>query len=165
MTVGILWVYYLQWHQLPRWVFLMYLPPPCYPIRFLLNPLEDVKKEVQGNTKSNRDLQASAMVNKWKKLKTRMLSFLFATSMSSSSTPWFIQHSRSPRVGQDGIVNFTLLFDLSFLYWLYPYHRTKWQVPIEIKKIEPINETSTLQHKLRDYKQWLQSWPISSSTL
>ena len=26
MTVGVLWVFYLQWHQLPRWVLLLYLP-------------------------------------------------------------------------------------------------------------------------------------------
>jgi len=26
MIVGVLWVFYLQWHQLPRWVLLLYLP-------------------------------------------------------------------------------------------------------------------------------------------
>ena len=35
MIVGVLWVFYLQWHQLSRWV-LMYLPPLCYPLFFYL---------------------------------------------------------------------------------------------------------------------------------
>jgi hypothetical protein len=30
LIVGVLWVFDLQWHQLPRWVHLLYLPPPCY---------------------------------------------------------------------------------------------------------------------------------------
>ena len=33
MIVGVLWVFYLQWHQLSSWV-LLYLPPPCYPPSF-----------------------------------------------------------------------------------------------------------------------------------
>ena len=35
MIVGVLWVFYLQWHRLPRCV-LMYLPPPCYLLSFYL---------------------------------------------------------------------------------------------------------------------------------
>jgi hypothetical protein len=30
LIVGVLWVFYLQWHQLPSRVLLLYLPPPCY---------------------------------------------------------------------------------------------------------------------------------------
>ena len=36
MIVGVLWVFYLQWHQLPRWVLLFIPPPPCYPPSFYL---------------------------------------------------------------------------------------------------------------------------------
>ena len=51
---------------------------PCCPPSFYLILLEDVKKEVYGNTDSNsRNLQTSTMIDKWKKLKTRMLSFPF----------------------------------------------------------------------------------------
>ena len=34
MIVNVLWVFCLQWHQLPRWVPLMYIPTPCYPSLF-----------------------------------------------------------------------------------------------------------------------------------
>ena len=58
---------------------------------FLPNPLEDVKKEVQGNTDSkSRDLQASATVDKWKQAEVKNTLFLFATPMSFSAPPCFI---------------------------------------------------------------------------
>ena len=50
--------------------FFFYTSPSLLSSVFLPNPFEDVKKEVQGNTNSNsRNLQASTMINKCKKLK------------------------------------------------------------------------------------------------
>ena len=54
-----------------------YTSSPLLSSIFLPNPL-DVKKEVHDDTDSNsRNLQASTMIDKWKKLKTRILSFPF----------------------------------------------------------------------------------------
>ena len=148
MTVGVLWVFYLQWHQLPRWVFLLYLPLLVI-LRLSTQFLWKMsRRKFKATLTVTVELSKHPMVDKLKQAGVKNALFLW---LPPSYPPW----SQPPRVGENDIMDYTLLFDLSFLYWLYPYHRTKWQVPIEIKKIEPINETSTLQHKLRDYEQWL----------
>ena len=81
---------------------------------FLPNPLEDIKKEVQGNT-DNKNLQASAMVDEWKKLKPRML-FSFCYPHVILLYTLFLFKSQPPRIGEDDIVDFTLLLDPSSLY-------------------------------------------------
>ena len=54
---------------------------------FLPNPLEDVKKEVQGNTDSkSRDLQASAMVDKWKQAEVKNILFLLPDGESQQKS-------------------------------------------------------------------------------
>ena len=63
---------------------------------FLPNPLKDIKKEVYGNADSNsRSLQASTMIDKWKKLQTRMHSFPFLLPPCLSPL-----HLEPPRVGE-----------------------------------------------------------------
>ena len=56
-----------------------YLPPTSLLSSiFLPNPLKDVKKEVHGNPDSiSRNLQSSTIIDKWKKLETKMLSSPF----------------------------------------------------------------------------------------
>ena len=68
---------------------------------FLPNPLKDVKKEVHGNTDSNsRSLQASTMIDKWKKLQTRMHSFPFLLPPCLSLLHLYLFKLRLPRVGE-----------------------------------------------------------------
>ena len=81
---------------------------------FLPNPLEDIKKEVQGNT-DYKNLQASSMVDEWNKLKPRML-FSFCYPHVILLYTLFLFKSQPPRIGEDDIVDFTLLLDPSSLY-------------------------------------------------
>ena len=68
---------------------------------FLPNPLKDVKKEVHGNTDSNsRSLQASTMIDKWKKLQIRMHSFPFLLPLCLSPLHLDLFKLRPPRVGE-----------------------------------------------------------------
>jgi len=68
---------------------------------FLPNPLKDVKKEVHGNTDSNsRSLQASTMIDKWKKLQTRMHSFPFLLPPCLPPLHLDLFKLRPPRVGE-----------------------------------------------------------------
>jgi hypothetical protein len=50
VIVDVLWVLYLQWHQLPSWVSLLYLPHPCHLSLFLLIRGHH-KKEAEGSCK------------------------------------------------------------------------------------------------------------------
>ena len=105
MIVGVLWVFYIQWHQLPRWVLLLYLPS-LLSFVFLPNPLEDVKKEVQGNT-DNRNLQASAMVKQMREAEKKAFSFLLLPLfLLSSLINWRRYHG-------------LYLVDSTFLYPLF----------------------------------------------
>jgi hypothetical protein len=55
VSVGVLWILYLQWHHLPSWVSLTYLPHPCHLSLFLLTRGHH-KKEAEGryNLKKRR---------------------------------------------------------------------------------------------------------------
>ena len=76
---------------------------------FLPNPLEDVKKGVHGNTDCNsRNLQVPTIVDTWKKLKTRMISFLFCCPPCLSPLHLDFFKLRPPRVEED-IMDFALL--------------------------------------------------------
>ena len=46
LIVGVLWVFYLQWHQLPSWVLLLYLPSPWYPSFSLPDRMKDAKRRL-----------------------------------------------------------------------------------------------------------------------
>ena len=74
----------------------------------------DAKKEAQGNT-DNKNLQASAMVDEWKKQKPRML-FSFSYPHVILLYTLFLFKSQPPSIGEDDIVDFTLLLDPSSLY-------------------------------------------------
>ena len=77
---------------------------------FLPNPLKDVKKEVHGNTDSNsRSLQASTMIDKWKKLQTKMHSFPFLLPPCLSPLHLDLFKLRPLRVGEEDIMDFALL--------------------------------------------------------
>jgi hypothetical protein len=70
MIVGVLWVFYLQWYQLPSWVLLLYLPHPCSFPFFLPIPIEDVKKEAKGNPNVSKKMLLSPPPSKSKQVHT-----------------------------------------------------------------------------------------------
>ena len=45
LIVGVLWVFYLRWHQLPSWVLLLDPPHPCRPYSFSAEQMEEAKKK------------------------------------------------------------------------------------------------------------------------
>ena len=73
---------------------------------------------------------------------------LFSLSVTPMSFPLHLDlfKLRPPRVGEEDIMNFTLLFNLSSLYWPYPYHPTRWWVPTERRMM--INPRSSNSHTL-----------------
>ena len=80
--------------------FFFYTSPSLLSSVFLPNPL-DVKKEVYGNTGSNsRNLPESTMIDKWKKLQTRMHSFPFLLPPCLSPLYLDLFKLRPPRVSE-----------------------------------------------------------------
>ena len=80
--------------------FFFYTSPSLLSSVFLHNP-RDVKKEVYGNTGSNsRNLPESTMIDKWKKLQTRMHSFPFLLPPCLPPLHLDLFKLRPPRVGE-----------------------------------------------------------------
>ena len=87
MSVGVLWVFYLQWHQLPSWVSLLYLPPPCYPPSFYPILQRTSEGETEGNTNVNKQKIPSPPPSRWNQVKEKktLLCFLCRLGTSYSS--------------------------------------------------------------------------------
>jgi len=87
MSVAVLWVFYLQWHQLPSWVSLLYLPPPCYPPSFYPILQRTSEGETEGNTNVNKQKIPSPPPSRWNQVKEKktLLCFLCRLGTSYSS--------------------------------------------------------------------------------
>jgi hypothetical protein len=90
LIVGVLWVFYLQSHQLLCWVLLLYLPPHCYLSSFLLNPMEDVRRWtfVKQHQHPQQKFSSMSDINTWKMPKKRRINF-FCYPLLFFSLPQF----------------------------------------------------------------------------